>query len=266
MRIRLLAGAGRRRWVPTLRQVFDLAGVEIVARSEDFHFPGRDQIGHDPALHGDLSRRAPGVFAHGVVDEIAGLVLHRPGRRDDRLDHRPDGAREGRLLADDVARRRHRAAAFMAEHDDQRHAEHGGAVFDRAHGRGVGRVAGIAGDEQLADTEAPEQQFRRHAAVGAAQDGRPRRLRRRHRRAAPSEIGRAHLRRLDVFGVAGFQIRQRLVGVRRRRRTVRGGGLINPEKSAARRKTETRQGEKSSSAHRPLAADLTHLALSLLPA
>ena len=39
------------------------------------------------------------------------------------------------------------------------------AVFDRAHGGDIGFVAGIAGDEQITDAKAAEQQFRRHAAV-----------------------------------------------------------------------------------------------------
>jgi hypothetical protein len=64
----------------------------------------------------------------------------------------------------------------MAEHDQERRAQHLGAVLDRAHGGGIHEVAGIAGDEQLAEPQAAEQQLRRNAAVGAADDGRPRRL------------------------------------------------------------------------------------------
>ena len=48
-----------------------------------------------------------------------------------------------------------------------RRAEHGGAVFDRPERRGVDEIAGIAGDEQLADAVAAEDQLGRHAAVGA---------------------------------------------------------------------------------------------------
>ena len=64
----------------------------------------------------------------------------------------------------------------MGEDDDERRAEHRRAVFDRAEGRGVDEVAGVAGDEQFAEPVAAENQFGRHAAVGAGDDRGPGRL------------------------------------------------------------------------------------------
>ena len=56
----------------------------------------------------------------------------------------------------------------MGEDDDERRAEDGGAVFDRAEGGGVDEVAGVASDEDLAETVTAEDQLRRDAAVGSS--------------------------------------------------------------------------------------------------
>jgi hypothetical protein len=99
----------------------------------------------------------------------------------------------------------------VTHHDHERNAEMFDAVFDGPHGRGVGHIAGIAGDEKLADAKPAEQQFRRHAAIRAAQDRSPRRLAFGHIFAMFQKVDGADLRRGDVFLVAGFQPRQRLV-------------------------------------------------------
>jgi hypothetical protein len=49
----------------------------------------------------------------------------------------------------------------VTHHDYERNAEMLDAIFDSAHGRGVGHIAGIAGDEKPADAKPTEQQFRR---------------------------------------------------------------------------------------------------------
>ena len=112
------------------------------------------------------------------------FVPHRERRRHNRLDHRADRAGIGRVLGDDVAGRLDGAATGVREDDDQRRAEHGGAVFDRTEGAGVHEIARIARDEELADAVAAEDQLGRHAAVGATDDRRPGRLVRRRRRCA----------------------------------------------------------------------------------
>ena len=50
---------------------------------------------------------------------------------------------------------------LVTHHDYERNAEMLDAIFDSAHGRGVGHIAGIAGDEKPADAKPTEQQFRR---------------------------------------------------------------------------------------------------------
>ena len=64
---------------------------------------------------------------------------------------------------------------------------------------------------KLADAQPAEQQFRRHAAIRAAQDRSPRRLAFGYIFAMFQKVDGAYLRRGDVFLVAGFQPRQRLV-------------------------------------------------------
>ena len=50
----------------------------------------------------------------------------------------------------------HRSAPLVTHHHHERNTEMLDAVFDRAHGRGVGHIAGIAGDEEFADPKPAE--------------------------------------------------------------------------------------------------------------
>ena len=50
-----------------------------------------------------------------------------------------------------------RAAALVTHHDHERNAEMLDAILDRSHGRGVGHIAGVAGDEKLANAKPTEQ-------------------------------------------------------------------------------------------------------------
>jgi hypothetical protein len=100
----------------------------------------------------------------------------------------------------------------VAHNHDERRAELPDAIFDRTHGRSVGHVAGIAGDEKFADADAAEQQFRRHPAIRAGQDHGPGQLPLGHVFTMLAQIVGADLRRGDVFFVAGFQPRQRFIG------------------------------------------------------
>jgi hypothetical protein len=111
-----------------------------------------------------------------------------------------------------VACSRDGAAALVTENDNQRHTEDGRAIFDRAHGRGVDHIAGIARDEQFADADAAKQQFRRNAAIGAADDGRPGHLALGDMFAGMREIGSAKLWRLNKPVVPGLQLGQGLIG------------------------------------------------------
>jgi hypothetical protein len=112
----------------------------------------------------------------GILDHVAGPSADGQNRRDDRLDHPADAAREAGILGHHRRRRRDRAAAFMAEHDDQRHAELGDGIFDTSHRlRRCRGVAGIADDEELAQAPA-EQLLGADAAVRAADQHRERRL------------------------------------------------------------------------------------------
>ena len=51
-------------------------------------------------------------------------------------------------------------ATLVPENNDQRRSQMLGTIFDRAHGRRVGDIAGISHDEQLAQPDAAEDQLR----------------------------------------------------------------------------------------------------------
>jgi hypothetical protein len=80
------------------------------------------------------------------------------------------------MLGNDIAGRLHGAASRMCQDYDERRAQHHSAIFDRAEGRGVDQVTGVSGNEQFANAMSTEYQFWGYAAVGAADDSRPRRL------------------------------------------------------------------------------------------
>ena len=63
----------------------------------------------------------------------------------------------------------------MAQDDDERDPELQHAELDAALGHGIDRIAGVAHDEQLAETAA-EQELGGHARIGAAHEHRERRL------------------------------------------------------------------------------------------
>jgi hypothetical protein len=89
--------------------------------------PPVEQISNDRALCRDPAGGPAGALAHRIVDEIAGLAMHGPRRRDDRVHHRTN--RAGDLL-DHLARGDDGAAALVAVDHDQRRAEVLGAAFD----------------------------------------------------------------------------------------------------------------------------------------
>ena len=90
----------------------------------------------------------------------------------------------------------------MAQHDDERRAEYGSAIFQGADRAGIREIAGVAGDEQLAESAATEDQFRRDAAVGAGKDRCPRRLSRGDFGALRRQIDLALLRLRDKALIA----------------------------------------------------------------
>ena len=51
------------------------------------------------------------------------------------------------MLLHHLAGSGHRAAALVTHHDHERNAKMLDAILDRSHGRGVGHIAGVAGDE-----------------------------------------------------------------------------------------------------------------------
>ena len=66
-------------------------------------------------------------------------------------------------------RRLHRAAALVAQHDEQRRVQVHAGVLQRAHDLGRDHVAGHANDEELAEARV-EHQLGRHARIAAAED------------------------------------------------------------------------------------------------
>ena len=155
-------------------QEFDLAGVQVVTCGHDLDFAFFDQIGHDGAFTGDLAGSAQSALTHGVVHKITRLAGHSLGGRHDGIHHRPDRGGELGFLFHHFAGGCHGAAALMAQHHDQRHAQNSCAVFDGAHGCRVGHVAGIACNKQLANAQTAKEQFGWHAAVSAGNDRSPR--------------------------------------------------------------------------------------------
>ena len=96
-----------------------------------------------------------------------GLPRTESTARNDRFDHPADGARIDGVVLDHIRRGLHSAATAMPHDQDERHAELGDGVFHRSEGGGVCGVAGIADDEELAET-APEQDLRGDAGIGTA--------------------------------------------------------------------------------------------------
>ena len=82
------------------------------------------------------------------------------------------------------------------------------------------KVAGVAGDEKLADPVAAEDEFRRDAAIGAGDHCRPWRLMPRDRGALRSHVDRAEFRMTDIARVAFLERGERLVRRERRRRSI----------------------------------------------
>jgi len=128
-----------------------------------------------------------------------------------------------------VAGRSNRAAALMAQHDNQRCAEYGRAILHGADHGSVDQVAGIARHEQLADAEPAEQQLGRHAAVGAADDRGPGRLMLGQFAALLGEVEHAHLGLRHVTLVAVLQGVERLVWRQRGLGTTGGNGGANSD-------------------------------------
>ena len=104
------------------------------------------------------------ICVNGIVEHVAFLAADRKHRRNDRFDHLPDAAGIGGIVGDHGLRGRDGAAAFVAHHDDQRHAQFGHRIFDRPKCDGIDGVAGIADDEQFTQS-ASEQDLRRNPAV-----------------------------------------------------------------------------------------------------
>ena len=175
----------------------------------------------------------------GGVDVVARVVPRSERGGQNRLDHWPDRAGIGRVLFHHVACRLHGAAVRMREDDDKRRSEHRCAVLDRAERSRVDEVAGVAGDEQLPDPLAAENEFRRDAAIGAGDHRRPRRLVPSDRGALCGQVDRAQLRIADIARIAFLERGERLVRRERRRRAfgrprrVRRAGERVPASPAA---------------------------------
>ena len=157
-----------------------------------------------------------------VVDEVARLVFHGKGHGHDRLDHGANRTWQFGVLRRNIAGSGDGSAApWPSTTTSGRRAELRCAVFDGAERRGVDQVSSIAGDKQLSEAEAAEQQLRRYAAIGAAHDDSPWRLRLGNAFSRFGEIRRARLGTLDVTPVALLQCVQRLI-----RRHSRAGAVV----------------------------------------
>jgi hypothetical protein len=109
--------------------------------------------------------------------------------------------------------------------------------FDRTERSCVDQIAGVSGNEELANTVAAEDQFRGNAAVGAGDDRRPWRLVSRDRAALRRKVDRAEFRMADVTLVSRCQLGERLVGGQRGRLAFSGrylpGHAAKPERNNA---------------------------------
>lgn len=147
-----------------------MAGVEVVDAADDselafleaFHEVG----GLGEALDGELDVALDGegdlLFAVEVFGEVGQGGFNAVEERDDfvgllgRLGGMVDGGLDGTALA-------------VSEDEDQLDIEVIDPVFDAGGDVGVGDVAGDADDEEVAEALV-EEEFRRHAGVGAAED------------------------------------------------------------------------------------------------
>jgi hypothetical protein len=205
-----------------LIEIGDNTGLQVVDRRSDVHLRCTDKIS-DERTRREKSAGGPFGACHcGVVGEIAGVTPHREGRRQNRLDHRPDRAGIVCILGDDVARGLHRAAGGMGHDDNERRAENGGAVFDRAEGRGVNEIASVARHKEFADAVTAKNELGRYSAVSTADDRRPGRLVAGHCAAACGKVDRAKFRMTHVALVARFKRGERIIRRERSRCAFRG--------------------------------------------
>ena len=142
------------------------AVVEVVAGAHDLEPAGAPALGQQ-LREAQAVDDAAHVLADGGVEQCLALprraALGLEHGRDDRLDQWP--IRPGKVaLRSTTSPRGDRAAALVAQDEDQRHAKLCHGVLDAALRRDIDGVAGVADDEQLAKTP-PEQDLRRDAGV-----------------------------------------------------------------------------------------------------
>ncbi len=121
---------------------------------------------------GELGDHPFHVQLHGRVDHVGAGLLRRPDDRIDLLDEIREVAVEA-ALAVRLDGGLHRAAALVADNDQQRHRQVLDGVLDRPDHRPVGDLAGGSRDEQIPESLV-EQHLRGHPRVGAGQDARER--------------------------------------------------------------------------------------------
>ena len=86
-----------------------------------------------------------------------------------------------------------------------------GAIFDRPHGVGIGRISGVARDEKLTKDDATEHELGWHAAIRTGQDRGPGRLPLGNFGPYRGQIHLAQLRRREELLVSSLQPGQSVV-------------------------------------------------------
>ena len=165
------------------------------------------------------------VFADGIGQLIARLILHGLDRGPDGVDQRRQVAGQRGAVLDRFDGGVDRTARLVAEHQDQRRIEHLYGIFQTGDHLVAGEIPRDTADEQVAACGI-EAIFRGNARIGAAENGGERILPFAERFALAAEIVPFGIA-FDVARVAFHQPLQRGIGrddvFRLRRRLGRGG-------------------------------------------
>ena len=202
-----------------------LAGRDVVDRTDDLQLSAGDEIGKDRLRVQERLDVEPYVLRGRLGEEIGGIFcLRRNDSGPDRIDQARQVTGKSRSILHHLDGRVDGAAAAVAQHHDQRNAEHHRAVFETGEAILIDEVARDAHHEQLARALI-EGKLGRKAGIRAAHDAGERILRLRAGDASDRVVP-AGRRIAGVAGVALLQVRERLIGadgVGRRRGRLRPG-------------------------------------------
>ena len=159
------------RTVPLARTLnhLDLAVAQAIDAADDFQLSLADRRAEDRRRRLQLRDGVDHVSPGRVGELVAGLVRNRLHRRRQRGDQRRQMAGQGGVVLQRLDGCIDRAAAFVAEHQNERRVEHRDRIFQARDRVVIGEIAGDAADEQVA-AAAVEGVFGRDAGIRAAQD------------------------------------------------------------------------------------------------